>query len=219
MDHISLNLWTWKNHTNHTQEQTLGFGKYWYDFSFPMIRFHFERKLFLVVMVVMLILMNRFEFWLTKESIGAAQSIGPVDLAIASPNMSHWSSHRRYSVKKVLLNTLYLSVFSPNAGKYGPERLQIRALGLQLYLKGTSALVFSCEICEFFKNTYFEEHLWTTAFGIRFLKPLKQELGAMITALRAARDLSKYLRTLALMESSLKITYHGFYLNLKVAKL
>ena len=23
--------------------------------------------------------------------------------------------------------------------------------------------MFSCEICEIFKNTYFEEHLWTTA--------------------------------------------------------
>ena len=23
--------------------------------------------------------------------------------------------------------------------------------------------MFSCEICEIFKNNYFEEHLWTTA--------------------------------------------------------
>ena len=27
----------------------------------------------------------------------------------------------------------------------------------------TSTQVFSCEICEIFKNTYFEEHLWKTA--------------------------------------------------------
>ena len=37
------------------------------------------------------------------------------------------------------------------------------ALGLQLYYKETSIRVFSCEIFEIFKNTYFEEHLQTTA--------------------------------------------------------
>ena len=34
---------------------------------------------------------------------------------------------------------------------------------LQLYLK--KAQVFSCEICEIFKNSYFEAHLRTTASG------------------------------------------------------
>ena len=29
--------------------------------------------------------------------------------------------------------------------------------------KGTLAQVFSCEFCEIFKNTFFTEHLWTTA--------------------------------------------------------
>ena len=33
---------------------------------------------------------------------------------------------------------------------------------LQLYQKETPTQVFSCEICEIFKNTYFEEHLRTT---------------------------------------------------------
>ena len=28
---------------------------------------------------------------------------------------------------------------------------------------GTPTQVFSCEICEIFKNTYFEEHMRTTA--------------------------------------------------------
>ena len=37
-------------------------------------------------------------------------------------------------------DTSYLSVFSPNAGK-------------------TPIQVFSCQYCEIFKNTYFEEHL------------------------------------------------------------
>ena len=29
--------------------------------------------------------------------------------------------------------------------------------------KETVAQVFSCEFCEIFKNTFFTEHLWTTA--------------------------------------------------------
>ena len=37
------------------------------------------------------------------------------------------------------------------------------ALSLQLCYKETSIWVFSCEIFEVFKNTYFEEHLRTTA--------------------------------------------------------
>ena len=32
------------------------------------------------------------------------------------------------------LNTPYLSTFSPNAGKYGPEKLQIRTLSTQWFL-------------------------------------------------------------------------------------
>ena len=27
--------------------------------------------------------------------------------------------------------------------------------------------MFSCEFCEIFKNTFFTEHLWTSAFEIR----------------------------------------------------
>ena len=39
-----------------------------------------------------------------------------------------------------------------------------RPLGLQLYLKETPTLVFSCEIYNIFKNTYSEEQLQRTAF-------------------------------------------------------
>ena len=38
-----------------------------------------------------------------------------------------------------------------------------RPLGLQLYLKETPTQLFSCEFCENFKNTFFEEHLQTAA--------------------------------------------------------
>ena len=35
--------------------------------------------------------------------------------------------------------------------------------------KDTLAQVFSCEFCEIFKNTFFTEHLWTTASNLRCL--------------------------------------------------
>ena len=35
--------------------------------------------------------------------------------------------------------------------------------------KETLAQVFSCEFCEIFKNTFFTEHLWTTASERVFL--------------------------------------------------
>ena len=31
----------------------------------------------------------------------------------------------------------------------------------KVYLKETPAQVFSGEVCESFKNTYFEKHMWT----------------------------------------------------------
>ena len=37
----------------------------------------------------------------------------------------------------------------------------IKLQGLQLYLKDTPTQVFSCEYCEIFKKTYFEEYLQT----------------------------------------------------------
>ena len=33
--------------------------------------------------------------------------------------------------------------------------------------KETLAQVFCCEFCEISKNTFFVEHLWTTAFAVK----------------------------------------------------
>ena len=40
---------------------------------------------------------------------------------------------------------------------------KVGGLGLQIYYKETPTYVFSCEIGEIFKKSYFEEHLQTTA--------------------------------------------------------
>ena len=45
--------------------------------------------------------------------------------------------------------------------------LQCEGLGLQFYLKEAPTQVLFCQICEIVKNTYFEEHLQTTASTIR----------------------------------------------------
>ena len=42
-------------------------------------------------------------------------------------------------------------------------------MSLQLYQKETPTQLFSSEICEFFRNTYFEEHLRTTPKGHVFV--------------------------------------------------
>ena len=40
---------------------------------------------------------------------------------------------------------------------------KVAGLGLQLYQTETSTQMLSCEISQIFKNTYFEEHLRTSA--------------------------------------------------------
>ena len=35
--------------------------------------------------------------------------------------------------------------------------------GAQIYLKETPTQVFSCDLCELFKNSYFENYQWTAA--------------------------------------------------------
>ena len=41
--------------------------------------------------------------------------------------------------------------------------IKLQTGGACSFIKKTPAQMLSCEICETFKNTYFEEHLWTTA--------------------------------------------------------
>ena len=70
------------------------------------------------------------------------------------------SSHRWCSMKKLFLN------IPQNSQESNCARVK----------KETLAQVFSCEFCEIFKNTFFIEHLRTTASKkLNFeLKPLKQ---------------------------------------------
>ena len=54
---------------------------------------------------------------------------------------------------------------------------KLQAWGLQLHLKDAPTQVFSGEICEIFRNTYFEEHLRTTASQIQLTgRQLRQSL-------------------------------------------
>ena len=43
--------------------------------------------------------------------------------------------------------------------------MKLQAFSLQVFKKEAPTQVLSCEVCETFKNTYFEEHLQATASG------------------------------------------------------
>ena len=45
---------------------------------------------------------------------------------------------------------------------------------LQLYLKETPTQVFSCKICDIFKNAYFKEHLFSVCFPLYRNDPIKR---------------------------------------------
>ena len=48
--------------------------------------------------------------------------------------------------------------------------MKLQAFNLRAYLKETPTQVLCCEVCETFKNTYFEEHLGTAASKNVFMK-------------------------------------------------
>ena len=51
--------------------------------------------------------------------------------------------------------------------------------GKHLCWKENSTQVFSCEICEMFKDAYFEEHLRTTASGVSHLELFQMGMKTM----------------------------------------
>ena len=80
--------------------------------------------------------------------------------------MKRSSNHQRCSIKKSVVKN-----FKKLTGKHLCQReylffkknfIKKKTLA-QVYRKKTNKQVFSCELCEIFKNTVFTEHLWTTA--------------------------------------------------------
>ena len=74
------------------------------------------------------------------------------------------STHLRCSVKWGVLKN-----FGNFTGKHLCWNLfliELHVLDLQLYWKGTPPQMSFCEITEIFKNTYFDEHLRTTASSV-----------------------------------------------------
>ena len=67
---------------------------------------------------------------------------------------SYKSSHRRCSVKKVFLE-IWRNI---------QENTCVKVSFFNNFIKKeTLAQMFSCQFCEISKNTFFTEHLWTTA--------------------------------------------------------
>ena len=80
--------------------------------------------------------------------------------------MTFRTSHLRCSVRKGVLRN-----FAKFTGKYLYQSFFFNTIAgfLQLYKKEALGQVFSCEFCEISKNTFFTEHLRTTAPGYFFL--------------------------------------------------
>ena len=72
---------------------------------------------------------------------------------VATRLLYYRSNHQRCSMKKDVLRN-----FAKFTGKHLCQSL--------FFKKETLAQVFSCEFCEISKNTFFTEHLWTTASDI-----------------------------------------------------
>ena len=72
------------------------------------------------------------------------------------------SSQRRYSIKKDVLKSF--TIFTGKHLCWSLFLITLQAFRLETLLKGTPTQVFSCEYCEIFKNSYFEEHLRMATF-------------------------------------------------------
>ena len=77
------------------------------------------------------------------------------------------SSHRRCSIKKVLLEITQNS--QENTCAKVSFLIKFQASGSNFIKKDTLAQVFSCEFCEISKNTFVTEHLRATASENLFL--------------------------------------------------
>ena len=69
------------------------------------------------------------------------------------------------ATKSVLCKKKFLEI-SQNSQENSCTRVSFLIKAYNFIKKETLAQVFSCEFCEIFKNTFFTEHLWTTASSI-----------------------------------------------------
>ena len=81
------------------------------------------------------------------------------------------SSHRRYSVRKGVLRNF--AKLTGNSYARFSFLIKLQAWPANLIRKQTLAKLFSSEFCEIFKNTFFIEHLWTTASDIKISDKVK----------------------------------------------
>ena len=93
-----------------------------------------------------------------------------VHFSCSTCSMSHFFHVELFSCCTVLMLHLFvcftpfmLRLFSCCLKLHSVHVALFRHSGQQLYQKETPQQVFSCEICEIFKSTYFGEHLQTTA--------------------------------------------------------
>ena len=80
------------------------------------------------------------------------------------------SSHRNFSVKNGVLKNF--ANFQENTCVRVSFLIKLQAEACNFIKNETLTQVFSCEFCKIFKNTFFTEHLLTTAFCKKLCKLL-----------------------------------------------
>ena len=86
------------------------------------------------------------------------------------------NSHHRCSVRKIFLENLQNSQENTCARVSFLIKLQ----AFRFIRKQTLAQVFSCEFCEFSKNTFFTEHLWWLLLNRKSF--IEKDLGFYVSA-------------------------------------
>ena len=99
------------------------------------------------------------ESWKKTYGVGEKTLCEEVD-DVSTMTIEAWieSSHQTCSIKKGVLKN-----FTKFTGKHLCQNFLFNKVAGLRQLWCFPVQVFSCEFCEFFKDTFFTEHLWTTA--------------------------------------------------------
>ena len=89
--------------------------------------------------------------------------------------------------------------------------------GLQIYQKETPVQVFSCELCDIFKNTFFAKHLRATASARCFLTTITLFVTGILLQLHKLNNLLN--KQQASRKSNSGIFFHFFFYSLTCCEL
>ena len=128
-------------------------------------------------------------------------------------NCCNMENLRCFESEAAIIGLLWDKVFleiSQNSQKNSCARvsflIKLQASGLQLYIKkATPAQVFSCEFCEFSKNTFFTEHVRTSTSGKCLIFEDYKSSKIFVKVLRRSWKVFSLFVTRMIFKKSLKV--------------